>query len=121
MNRYHKAIKKAYMLSAMNGEVTMIDNITGVADEVAQPVPAATLEFLNTGNHPSTACAVLTPAIKANLLELETGQTLLVRTDDPTARLDVPAWCKLTGNVLQTVAEEDDGVVDFFIKKESKR
>ncbi len=99
----------------------MTGNSESVSEEVGWPIPAATLELLESSDRPGSACAVLTPAIKAKLMELEPGQILLVRVDDPSARLDVPAWCSLTGNVLQAKAEEDNGVLDFFIRKESKR
>jgi tRNA 2-thiouridine synthesizing protein A len=91
------------------------------SDEVGGLIPAATLELLESSDRPGSACSVLTPAIKARLSELEPGQILLVRVDDPSARLDVPAWCSLTGNVLQAKAEGDNGVLDFFIRKEIKR
>lgn len=91
------------------------------SDEIGRPIPVATLELLDSGDRSGSACAVLTPAIKAKLQQLEQGEILLVRVDDPSARLDVPAWCSLTGNVLQAKAEEDNGILDFFIRKESKR
>ncbi|MEO8286277.1 MAG: sulfurtransferase TusA family protein [Chloroflexota bacterium] len=88
----------------------------------ARPIPDATLEFLDSIDSVGmSACAVLTPNIKANLLALQPGQVLLVRTDDPSARLDVPAWCNLTGNILQAVAQGENDIVEFFIRKESKR
>jgi tRNA 2-thiouridine synthesizing protein A len=102
-------------------EAIMMRNRQSVSEEVARPIPAATLELLESSDRPGSACAVLTPAIKAKLMELEPGQILLVRVDDPSARLDVPAWCSLTGNVLQAKTEEDNGILDFFIRKESKR
>ncbi len=99
----------------------MTRNRESVSGDVERLIPAATLELLDNSDRPGTACAVLTPAIKAKLMELQPGQILLVRADDPSARLDVPAWCTLTGNILQATAEEDNGVLDFFIRKESKR
>jgi tRNA 2-thiouridine synthesizing protein A len=99
----------------------MMGNRESVSEEVERPIPAATLELLESSDRSGSACAVLTPAIKAKLMELEPGQILLVRVDDPSARLDVPAWCSLTGNVLQAKAEEDNGILDFFIRKEGKR
>jgi len=83
--------------------------------------PAATLELLGTGDSLGTTCSTLTLAIKAALRELQIGQILLVRVDDPSARLDVPAWCALTGNVLQAVTEEEGGVLRFLIRKELKK
>ncbi len=99
----------------------MMGNRQSVSGDVARPIPAAILELLDSSDRTGSACAVLTPAIRAKLMELEPGQILLVRVDDPSARLDVPAWCSLTGNVLQAQAEEDNGILDFFIRKESKR
>jgi tRNA 2-thiouridine synthesizing protein A len=99
----------------------MMGNRESVSDAVERPIPAATLELLESSDRSGSACAILTPAIKAKLMELEPGQILLVRVDDPSARLDVPAWCSLTGNVLQAKAEEDNGILDFFIRKEGKR
>ena len=52
-----------------------------------------------------------------SLKEIEPGQVLLARVDDPTARLDVQAWCALTGNDLLATVEEADGTLDFFIRK----
>lgn len=98
----------------------MMSNTESESDEVGRPIPAATLELLESSDRPGSACALLTPAIKAKLTELEPGQILLVRVDDPSARLDVPAWCSLTGNVLQAKADEDNGVLNFFIRKEIK-
>jgi len=109
------------MQSATEVEATMTRDREGESKVAGGPIPAATLELLDSKDRPGSACAVLTPAIKAKLMGLEQGQILLVRVDDPSARLDVPAWCSLTGNVLQAKAEEGNGVLDFFIRKESKR
>jgi TusA-related sulfurtransferase len=59
--------------------------------------------------------------IKARLKDIENGQILRVRVDDPAAPLDVKAWCLLTGNVLESATEEGNGVWRFFIRKERKR
>ncbi len=80
----------------------------------------AVLEMLNTAQMSGAVCALLTPAIKAKLRELEPGQVLEVRVDDPSARLDVQAWCQLTGNPLRAVLEHE-GVLDFFIEKKNER
>lgn len=48
-------------------------------------------------------CAGLTPLIKSRLREMESGQVLEVRVDDANARLDAPAWCRLSGNTLLAV------------------
>ncbi len=61
-------------------------------------------------------CADLTPALKSAPRGLASGQTIEVRTDDATARADVPAWARLTGNELLQVIEENDTDTTFIIK-----
>jgi len=89
--------------------------------EVGTVEPDVTLELLGIGEFPGAAWPTIISAIKAKLQELQLGQVLLVKIDDPLAPLDVPAWCALTGNVLQATSVEDEGVIHFFIRKEVKR
>lgn len=35
------------------------------------------------------------------------GRRLLVLADDPAARADVPAWCRLKGHTVEVLEEED--------------
>ncbi len=100
-------------------ETAMAGNEDTMAD-VGMHAPAATLELLGGGYTPGSICAVLTPAIKARLSELAPGDVLLVRADDPSACLDVPAWCNLTGNTLQATSREEDGVFSFYIRKKER-
>jgi TusA-related sulfurtransferase len=81
------------------------------------PVPDALLEF-DTGD-PSRGftCAILTPTIKSKLRELEGGQILEVRVGDPAARLDVPAWSRMSGNELVAMVEEDAERTRFYLRK----
>ncbi|MCB0172394.1 MAG: sulfurtransferase TusA family protein [Anaerolineae bacterium] len=44
--------------------------------------------------------------IAAIMRQLEPGQTLEVRATDPTVRLDLPAWARLTGH--QVVKQQAD-------------
>jgi len=46
------------------------------------------------------ACIDLTPLIAKAMRDLQPGEVLEVHTDDPAARVGVPAWCRLTGNRL---------------------
>jgi TusA-related sulfurtransferase len=62
-------------------------------------------------------CAGLTPLIRAKMRELDSGGVLEVRTDDPSARVDIPAWSRLTGNGLITVIEGDSEHTRFFLQK----
>lgn len=89
--------------------------------EVGTLESAATLEFLGIGDLLGATWATLAPAVKAKLQELQPGQVLLVSLDDPLARLDAPAWCALTGNVLEATGVEEGGIIRFFIRKEIKR
>jgi TusA-related sulfurtransferase len=49
------------------------------------------------------ACVDLTPLIAKTMRDLHPGEVLAVRSDDPAARLGVPAWCRLTGHPLMHV------------------
>jgi ubiquinone/menaquinone biosynthesis C-methylase UbiE/TusA-related sulfurtransferase len=49
---------------------------------------------------PGMACIDLTPLIARAMRDLQPGEVLEVHTDDPAARVGVPAWCRLTGNRL---------------------
>ena len=64
-------------------------------------------------------CAALTPLIKSKLREMEPGQVLEVRVDDPAARLDVPAWSRLSGNTLLATVEEDAEHTRFYLRRKS--
>jgi len=49
---------------------------------------------------PGLACIDLTPLIASTMREMEPDDILEVHTDDPAARVGVPAWCRLTRNPL---------------------
>jgi tRNA 2-thiouridine synthesizing protein A len=66
-----------------------------------------------------STCTLLTPAIKAKLHELRTGQILEVRVDDPTAREDIASWCRLTGHELLAVSEETPHQLRCYIRKKT--
>ena len=52
------------------------------------------------------ACIDLTPLIAKAMRDLQPGEVLAVHTDDPAARVGVPAWCRLTGNRLVLTRED---------------
>jgi tRNA 2-thiouridine synthesizing protein A len=95
----------------MTDQVRMQPGATGL------PVPDATVEMLGTVDALGSVCALLTPAIKARLKDLAPRQVLLVRVDDPSARLDVTAWCALTGHTLLATTEPQPGLLEFLIRK----
>ncbi len=72
------------------------------------PQPDAVLEWAAMAPADGTLCALLTPAIKAKLRDLATGQTLEVRVSDPTARDDIASWCRLAGHDLLAMVEEPE-------------
>lgn len=88
-----------------------------VSNGTSLPHADAVLEMLHTAETSGSVCALLTPRIKAKMRELALGQVLLVRVDDPSAQLDIEAWCGLTGNALQATREQG-GVFSFFIRKQ---
>jgi TusA-related sulfurtransferase len=81
------------------------------------PVPDALLEFDTSDPSHGFTCAILTPTIKSKLRELEGGQILEVRVDDPAARLDVLAWSRMSGNELVATVEEDSERTRFYLRK----
>ena len=58
---------------------------------------------------PGLACLDLTPLIARTIRTLAPGQVLQVHTDDPAARVGVPAWCRLTHNVLVSTHVDPHG------------
>jgi TusA-related sulfurtransferase len=75
------------------------------------------LEFHSESAEAGGTCALLTPAIKLKLREMQSGQILEVRVDDPSARGDIEAWSRLSGNKLLKMVEEGDQELRFFVEK----
>ncbi|MEN8660409.1 sulfurtransferase TusA family protein [Marivita sp.] len=53
------------------------------------------------------------PVLKARkrLLSLTSGDTLVVRTDDPAAIVDVPHFCAEAGHALEHSAQDGDAMI----------
>jgi TusA-related sulfurtransferase len=83
----------------------------------AWPMPDALLDWTQETPESGSACALLTPAIKARLRELAPGQTLEVRVADPTAREDIQAWTRLAGHELLGLMEEPPGQLRALLRK----
>jgi TusA-related sulfurtransferase len=62
-------------------------------------------------------CVNLEPLIKKRMRAMASGQVLEVLADDPTARLGVPSWCRLSGNALVATVAEDGGRTRFFLRR----
>jgi TusA-related sulfurtransferase len=81
------------------------------------PVPDALLEFYTAASDTGSTCALLTPAIRSKLHEMQSGQVLEVRVDDPSAKEDIEAWSRLSGNLLLNATAGDGPQMRFFVKK----
>lgn len=58
------------------------------------------------------------PSVKTALaLEvMSEGQVLLILTDDPVSRRDLPVWAQSTGNTILGL-EEEGATIKIFLKK----
>ena len=63
-----------------------------------------------------TGCGELTMLIFQTIKQIEPGETLEVRAYDLAAAMDIPAWCRSTGNLLVTV-DTDSYPKRFLIRK----
>jgi TusA-related sulfurtransferase len=98
-----------------------MDSTSGdAAGDATVPRVDATLDLVGTANSSAmegTTCAILTPVIRAKLREMEAGQVLEVRVDDPTAREDLESWSRLSGNALLAMRAEPSGVLRAWLRK----
>ena len=96
-------------------EAMPTDSFAGVPGETrAMTEPTRRLDA------PGLACIDLTPLIASNMRELQPDDILEVHTDDPAARVGVPAWCRLTRNPLVSSDElvhPSTNHTTFFIAK----
>lgn len=63
------------------------------------------------------SCGVLEPLLWKHMRELESGQVLEVRSDEPAAREGVPSWSWLTGNPIVATIEEGARHTRFYLRK----
>jgi tRNA 2-thiouridine synthesizing protein A len=59
------------------------------------------------------------PVLKARkrLMALDHGSSLVIRADDPAARIDFPHFCNEQGHALLSQTDGPDGVMTFVIRK----
>jgi TusA-related sulfurtransferase len=117
---YPSARRGGRALEATETEARMDATSGGAADDATLPRVDATLELLgiaNSGALDGATCAILTPAIRAKLREMEAGQVLEVRVDDSSARGDLESWCRLSGNTLLAAREEPPGILRAWLRK----
>lgn len=65
------------------------------------------------------ACLNLTPDIKKAISPMQPNEILKVINDDPSSRVGIPAWCRLTGNTLLAAEELNENETLFYIKKKN--
>ncbi len=90
--------------------------MTGNVNE-PESTPHALLEFPETSGEHGATCALLTPAIKAKMRELSSGQVLEVRVADPTAKGDILSWSQLSGHTLVGMFDDDPQRLRFYLRK----
>lgn len=61
-------------------------------------------------------CPLPTVELTKKIKKMKVGEELEMVSGEPNSKLDVPAWCKRTGNQLVSVREEE-GNFYFHIKK----
>jgi len=70
-------------------------------------------------DHTLDCCGLSCPMPIINLAKgikkMDDGQVLELLATDPGSKLDVPAWCKKTGNELIESVEEN-GVYKYYIR-----
>lgn len=86
------------------------------AGEISPPVADAALEMMGLGEAEGSTCSLLTPAMKAKLREMQPGQVLEVRVNDPAAQEDIASWVRLTGHTLIAVTETSRAF-HFYVRK----
>ena len=81
------------------------------------PAQDQVLEFLTGPADAGTTCSMLTPMVNARLRQMQSGQVLELRVDDPMAKDDIGSWSRLSGNALVKLIEDEGPVMRFFIRK----
>jgi len=61
-------------------------------------------------------CSQLIMEVMLAIRHMENGQTLLVTANDPSAPIDLEAWCSMTGNTLAQRLPDTTGNL-FLLRK----
>lgn len=62
-------------------------------------------------------CTVLILNVHKALEQLQPGQILAVKAFDPSAQLDLRAWCRMTNHGYLAMEEHDDYAI-YYLRKE---
>ena len=83
----------------------------------SSPLHADAFLKFETGGGNGSTCSILTPSIKRKLGEMSAGQVLEIQVDDTSAKEDIEAWCRLTGNTLLKMDQGAGQELDFYLMK----
>ena len=61
-------------------------------------------------------CSQLIMEVMLAMRHMHNGQTLLVTAYDPSAPIDLEAWCRMTGNTLAQRLPDSNGI-QFLLRK----
>lgn len=86
-------------------------------ESVTAPEPEPVPEPAEILNASGIECGMLEPLMKVRMRGLETGQVLEVRSDEPSARVGIPSWSRLTGNTLIATRQGTDGTIHYFLRR----
>lgn len=78
-------------------------------------VPVATT--LDTGEQ---TCETLIRSIRQAIAPLQPGAVLAVRSGDPSARLDLPAWCRMTGHGYLGSDDHETHSIHYLRKRDNE-
>jgi tRNA 2-thiouridine synthesizing protein A len=62
-------------------------------------------------------CPLPVIELSRRLADVEVGQVVGVAADDPAARADVPAFCRMRGHEYVGAAEREDGAPMFLVRR----
>lgn len=62
-------------------------------------------------------CPLPVIALARHITEVDVGDVIAVAADDPAARSDVPAWCRMRGHQYVGERSEPDGVPAYGVRR----
>jgi len=62
-------------------------------------------------------CPLPIIALARHIGDVEIGELIAVAADDPAARLDVPAWCRMRGHEYVGEGTAPDGVRVYTVRR----
>lgn len=106
-----QALVEAPIAQAVNGAAAIMPSAAQA------PLHAHALLEVDVAGGQESTCAILTPSIKRKLGELSSGQVLEIHVDDPAAKDDIEAWCRLSGNPLLKIDQGAGQELRFYLMK----